>query len=124
MTESTSLFPCWAIIEIMGHQRYAGMVSEMPVAGVGMLRIDVPEVEEAGRCVKLEAYVRLVGVQSIYALTPCTEETARRYAGMIRKRAFELYDVPRIAQPICRTDGGDAGDYLDDDSDEDEDEPC
>ena len=110
MTTSTSMFPCWAIVEVMGHQRYAGMVHEQQVAGVGMLRIDVPAVELVGRCVGLEAYTKLVGVASIYALTPCTEQMAREFAAMIRKRPFELYDVPRIGNSSVRSDDIDDND--------------
>jgi hypothetical protein len=33
----------WAIIELMGHRRLAGWLSEEEVAGAAFLRIDVPE---------------------------------------------------------------------------------
>jgi hypothetical protein len=114
-TTSASLFPCWAIVEVMGHQRYAGMVHEQQVAGVGMVRIDVPDVPQDGRCVALEAYTKLIGVGSIYALTPCTEEAARRFAAMARKRAFELYDTPRISYdgPSASHDEDDEDDGVD-----------
>ena len=115
-TTSTSMFPCWAIVEVMGHQRYAGMVHEQQVAGTGMIRIDVPAVAQEGRCDQLEPYTKLVGVASIYALTPCTEETARQYAAMIRKRPFELYDVPRIGSSAASTsDHDDFDENLDHD---------
>ncbi len=61
-TTSTSMFPCWAIVEVMGHQKFAGMVHEQQVAGVGMLRIDVPAVPQEGRCEQLEPYTKLIGV--------------------------------------------------------------
>lgn len=112
-TTSASLFPCWAIVEVMGHQRYAGMVHEQQVAGAGMIRIDVPEVPQDGRCVALEAYTKLFGVSAIYGLTPCTEEAARRYAAMARKRPFELFDTPRLSY------AGPSSSYNDDEEDDD-----
>lgn len=35
-------FAGWAVLELMGHRRLGGYVQEATVAGVGMLRIDVP----------------------------------------------------------------------------------
>lgn len=35
----------WAIVEVMGHRRYAGQVEQVTVVGVPMLRIHSPEVE-------------------------------------------------------------------------------
>lgn len=35
-------FEQWAILELMGHRRLAGMVTEQTIAGAAFLRIDVP----------------------------------------------------------------------------------
>lgn len=40
---SESHFEGWAILELMGHRRLAGYVSECEVAGTKLLRIDVPD---------------------------------------------------------------------------------
>ena len=59
----------FAIIEQMGHKRLVGRVSEAEVCGVKMLRVETltepPEVQ-------------IVHPQTFYAITPCTEEQARR----------------------------------------------
>lgn len=34
----------WGVVEIMGHQRYAGYVSEQTLGGAALIRVDVPEV--------------------------------------------------------------------------------
>ncbi len=83
----------WAIVEVMGHNRFAGFVTEQPVGGASLLRIDVPEVE--GRA----AFTKFIGVGSIYAITPCTEETARAFAAHYRLRPFHEYDLPRLPAP-------------------------
>ena len=36
-------FETWAIVELLGHQKIAGHISEQPLAGTNMLRVDVPE---------------------------------------------------------------------------------
>lgn len=41
MAEKTG-YEGWAIVELMGHRRMAGQVSEAQIAGAPMLRIDVP----------------------------------------------------------------------------------
>jgi hypothetical protein len=36
----------WAILEIMGHQRFAGLVRECNIAGQGFLSIEIPETKK------------------------------------------------------------------------------
>lgn len=43
-------FEGWAILELMGHRRLGGYVSEATVAGAGFLRIDVPGDERPCIC--------------------------------------------------------------------------
>lgn len=59
----------WAIVEIMGHHRQAGRISEVTQFGAVLLRVDVP----AGDGWATEFY----GGASIYRLRICTEEVAR-----------------------------------------------
>ena len=46
----------WAIVEIMGHKRYAGHVSEQVVGGASFVRVDVPEHGECQAFTKLLAH--------------------------------------------------------------------
>lgn len=93
MTDQQKL-ETWAIVEIMGHQRFAGYVSERAIGGASLLQVDVPECD--GRA----AFTKLIGVGSIYAITPCTEETARAAAQHYRTRAFHEYELPRLPAPV------------------------
>lgn len=68
-TDTSEPFHQWCIVEIMGHQRYAGMCTEQSIAGQNMLRVDIPATE------KTQAMTKYFGGQSIYALTPVDEET-------------------------------------------------
>lgn len=69
-----SKFEQWAILEIMGHQRYAGLVSEQAIGGTAFVRLDVPGYEEN------QPFTKLFGSSAIYAMTFVTEETARQAA--------------------------------------------
>lgn len=88
----------WAIVEVMGHQRYAGFVRQVPMGGAVMIRVDVPElpekeipdvswdydapdgpkrVEGKRKLPGVPAFTKFLGVSAIFSLTPCTEEMAR-----------------------------------------------
>ena len=47
MSEDDAAFaPTWAIVEMMGHVKLAGLISEQVIAGGKLLRVDVPAVPE------------------------------------------------------------------------------
>lgn len=71
MNESTQeMFEQWAILELMGHVRLAGRVTEEEHFGAKLGRIDIPGPD--GRFV-----TQFFGGGSVYRLTPTTEEIAR-----------------------------------------------
>lgn len=91
-------FEQWCVIEIMGHKRFAGFVTEQSVGGASFVRVDVPEVTtRSGET--LPAFTKLFGASSIYCLSPCTEETARAFAADLRAEGFALYEAPRLPAP-------------------------
>ena len=92
---SEEQFREWAILEIMGHQTYAGVVSEQVFSGTSFARIDVPEI--AGR----PAFSKMFGASSIYCITPVTEEVARMRATALGQSPLTIYDLPdEIRQKI------------------------
>lgn len=100
-------FDQWAILEIMGHVKLAGRVSEQTIAGTGFLRIDVPEANG------LPAFTRLYGTGAIYSITPVSEDFARQAAASLQERAVMVY-IPAIAAPARGV-----GDFDDEDDDDD-----
>ena len=98
MSEAKS-FESWAIVEVMGHRQFAGLVSEQAIGGASFVRVDVPAVENSGYGDGLPGFTKLLGAGSIYAISPCTEETARAYVARSRQRSFSLYEAPRLAAP-------------------------
>lgn len=127
MTEERKPFETWAIVEIMGHQQFAGRVTEEPIAGQNMLRVDIPEVGER------PAHTKYFGGGSIYAMHPCTEELARAAAARlaqsygaallpvavpdITNALATIQEAERIAAQPALTAGGD--NYRDDGNDYD-----
>jgi hypothetical protein len=115
-------FESWAIVEVMGHKRLAGFVSEQAVGGASFIRVDVPEAEvpslygrDAGTPEKLAGFTQLLGAASIYAITPCTEEVAKRAVASFRARPVQHLDLsPPRALPAPATDeDGEAVETLD-----------
>jgi len=88
MTESDK-FSHWAIVDVMGHQRYVGLVTEQVVAGCGFVRVDIPESQGC------PAWTKLIGAGSIYAITPIAEDVARQMAASQRSRPVQEWDLPK-----------------------------
>lgn len=78
----------WAVVEAMGFKKLAGHVTEQEVAGSALIRVDVPETADENGERKTSGYCKLIGVGSIYMITPCDEATARKAA-----RSIELSNV-------------------------------
>ena len=74
MSESNEKFESWGLLELFGHQRLAGKLSEQTIGGCHFIRIDVPEVGETA------AYTRFFTQGAIYGMTPMEDETARKLA--------------------------------------------
>ena len=96
----------WALVEIMGHKRYAGRVSEELVIGAPMLRVDVPAIRE------LPAFTKYFAAGAIYGITPCTETEAHMLAEGIGERAVPAMFTGRLL----------TGPFFTDDAEEVEDE--
>ncbi len=97
MSSNNNDFSGWAIVEIMGHQKYAGFVSTQAVGGASMLRIDVPEVEGH------QAFTKMFGVAAIYGITPVDELVAKSMARSLRKAPVDVYEFPKEVVQAMRT---------------------
>lgn len=104
----------WAILELMGHRRLAGWLSEEEVAGAAFLRLDIPAVpdgvktcDECGAarafgCICEPALGPLEATQfyapgALYCLTPTTEEIARGMAASLRPQPVHRWELPAPA---------------------------
>ncbi len=132
-------FDGWAIVDVMGHQRYVGYVTTEAYGQAVLFRIDVPELAErervtkqpgyidhryvpAGTTVKegaVSGYTKLVGSGSIYTITPCTKEAALRAVEEAQARPLMEVRLPEGHAILPAAEGLHA-DGDEDDSDDDE----
>lgn len=102
-------FEGWGVVEMLGHRRLAGHVGEQTIAGSSLVRVDVPETP--GK----PGYTKLIGLGSIYCITPTSEEVARRAAA-----ALERWNDPLPVQLPQQIAAGEAPRATPDDSGDDE----
>ncbi len=116
--ENQSKFEGWAIVEVMGHQRFAGFVTTESYGGAVLFRVDVPDLAEkeettlyheysdehsgyqhipAGSKVVragVSGFSKLFGAASIYCISPCTEEAARAAVESCHPRPLKSFTLP------------------------------
>jgi hypothetical protein len=86
MSEQAKEYEGWAILELMGHRRLIGYLREVTIAGAAFLRIDVLTAEGQS--------TQYYGAPSVYAITPTTEETARRAATLSKVAPVSAWELP------------------------------
>ena len=81
----------FAIVELMGRVKLAGVVSTVTEFGTTLMRMDVPKVDE------IPAFTRLIGGSAIYQLTYCDEITVTLAACELREHPITVF-IPDIHQ--------------------------
>ena len=85
----------WALVEVMGHQRIAGAISEYNLGG-SFIRVDVPAVN--GR----PAFTRLFGPQAIYAISFVDKTVALALAEKLQAVPVQPYEVGALTSDAVR----------------------
>lgn len=81
-------FEQWCVVELFGHSRIAGYVTEQTIGGQSFVRVDVP-------ATKLQQpFTRLFGSGAIYAINPVAEDVARGVAETIQAKPIQSWDLP------------------------------
>lgn len=93
-------FKNWCVIELMGHQRIAGMVTEEEISGQLFLRIDVPAV--SGN----PPFTRYYGSAAVYSISPVTQEVV-----MIVLSNMYIEPVIKIDIPALKLQNKDIQDF-------------
>lgn len=101
----SGVYDGWGILELMGHRRLGGIVTEVEVAGAAMIRIDVPGEGEEGTYA-----TQLYSPSALYCLTPTTEEAARAVARHNRPQPVQRWELPAAREPEIVSHDGDAWD--------------
>ena len=88
MAEQSGFSRDWAILELMGHRRLAGMVQEAELGGASFLRIDIPDGDKF--------ITQFYSPQAVYCITPTTERVAREVAKASNTVPVSKWDVPQL----------------------------
>jgi hypothetical protein len=93
MTDETTdtTFAGWVILELMGHRRLAGYLTEQEIAGEGFLRLDIPNGNPTDGPAKATQFYR---PGAVYCITPTSEETARRVAKLGQPEPVRRWELP------------------------------
>jgi hypothetical protein len=85
-------FEAWMLIEIMGHKKLAGLVTEEERFDTVMLRIDIPthiDFEEKATHYITQYYHH----NAIFSATPINQTDALALAGIYRPNPFTKFDL-------------------------------
>lgn len=114
-SQQQSKFDGWAIVDVLGHQRYVGYVTTEAFGQAVLFRIDVPALDERERETKQPGYInghgycpvgtkvkeaavagytKLVGSGSIYTITPCTQDAAMSALESVQPRPLMEVTLP------------------------------
>lgn len=94
-------FESWAVVQVFGHESYAGHVSEFNMGGASYLRIEVPEVQNMQ--VTLPSFVKLVNHNSVFDITPVSEEYAKEMAAQLSKHPITGYNHTQVIKQLAKT---------------------
>jgi hypothetical protein len=89
MTDEIKPIQAWAVVELMGHVKIAGQVSEETHFGTVLGRLDIPEIGDK------PALTIFFGGSSIFRITPCTEEVAKLVLQQNFQAPIVAYQLPR-----------------------------
>lgn len=84
----------FAIVELFGHQKIAGKVSEHTVGSATFIRVDVPAINEQ------PSFTRLLNPSAIYAINPVTESVATAKAQQLKTAPIEAWDIREMHQKL------------------------
>lgn len=104
-TPDTKPQDLWAILELFGHARIAGRISEQEFAGGKLVRVDVPEVTavrttwrngaDVAEPYTIPAHTRSLGMAAVYSINWCDEATARMAAETIKHQPINPFSGAR-----------------------------
>lgn len=103
-------FAEWVILELLGHRRLAGYLTEQEIAGASFLRLDIPgdstpedgdgDLEIGMRGGFVGGTTQFYSPSSVYAITPTSEEIARAAARGSRPAPVQRWELepatPRV----------------------------
>jgi hypothetical protein len=95
VSEEIKPIQTWAVVELMGHIKTAGQVSEESHFGTVLLRLDIPQVNGNPLQGGVQPHTEFYGGSAIYRLTPCTEQVAHLVIQQNTSLPLIAYALPR-----------------------------
>jgi hypothetical protein len=100
--ETKAAFKEWVVLELMGHRRLAGLLTEQEIAGHGFLRLDIHgpiRYKPTGEAIDEKIATQFYSPSSVYAITPTSEATARAFAERNQPAPISRWDLPLLSAP-------------------------
>ncbi|MGR8931932.1 MAG: hypothetical protein ACU836_14965 [Gammaproteobacteria bacterium] len=85
-------FQHWCIVELFGHVRLSGFVTEIEIAGKGFIKLDIHTGDIKDACTKI------LGSDAVYAITPVSEEAAKACARAHPHSPLTLFDEQKLIE--------------------------
>jgi hypothetical protein len=85
-------FEQWAIIDLFGHTRIAGKISEQVIGGCSFVRVDVPEIDGH------QPFTKLYGQGAIYGMLFVDEETATGAAKIMQEKPVDVWSAKKMLE--------------------------
>lgn len=100
------LFKEWAILEILGHRKLAGLITEQAIGGSSFIRIDIPGDMPA---------TQFYSPAAIYCITPVSEEVARSVAKQYQPTPVSRWELsePKLSEPKTEQNPTEVPEYGD-----------
>jgi hypothetical protein len=80
--ESEPELKSWALVELFGHQRIVGFLTQQTFGSGVLFRVDVPDLLKEKK-VERKGFTRYFGLSAIYSITPVDEQTVREMLPLI-----------------------------------------
>lgn len=87
---SENAFEAWAIVDLFGHQKIAGKLTEQTIGGCHFIRVDVPAFQDS------PAFTKLYTQGAIYGVTFVSEQIARAAAQSYRVAPVNVYELREL----------------------------
>lgn len=105
VAEPKAAFSEWCVLELMGHRKLAGLVTEQQIAGQGFLRLDIYKAGEPLTLAPQEdshVATQFYSPSSVYCITPCSEDTARAFATAHQIQPVSRWELPQLEVATAR----------------------
>lgn len=91
MEEKIELF---AIVELFGHTRISGKVTDQSIGGSTFVRVDVPDTSVQPK------FTRFLNPSAIYAINPVTEDVMKEMADRIGQKPIDSWDIREMQKKL------------------------